>query len=190
MPKALDLNGKIFGSLKVIKKAPSKSGKTYWTCECLLCGKIKDYQTCHLTSGASKSCGCKNIQNLKNLENETIEKKCKICGKNFSTTASGRLYCYECSPKQIIAGSKEYQKAKKHAVKHQLIVYKGGKCERCGYNKCEGALQFHHKNPSEKSFSLSNVNISKDLDMEKLYKEVDKCELLCANCHAEEHYSE
>lgn len=69
------------------------------------------------------------------------------------------------------------------------IINKGGKCERCGYNKCEGALQFHHLNPNEKAFALSNINISKTVDMNKLLKEVDKCILLCANCHAEEHYT-
>ena len=41
MPKALDLTDKTFGNLKAIQKAPSKNGKTYWTCECLLCGNIK-----------------------------------------------------------------------------------------------------------------------------------------------------
>ena len=58
MPKALDLTNQIFGDLKAIKKAPSRSGKTYWLCECLLCGKQKEIQTSHLTSGASRSCGC------------------------------------------------------------------------------------------------------------------------------------
>ena len=42
MPKALDLTGQIFGNLKAISKAPSKGKKTYWLCECLLCGNQKE----------------------------------------------------------------------------------------------------------------------------------------------------
>lgn len=189
MPKALDLNGQIFTNLKVIQKAPSRSGKTYWTCECMLCGSIKDYQTGHLTNGSSKSCGCQNGKNF-NYSNTVLEKQCQICSQTFTTNARNRLYCYECSPEQSTPGSKDYQKSRKRAVKHQLILYKGGKCEKCGYDKCEGALQLHHRVPEEKSFTLSSINVSKELNMTKLYKEADKCALLCANCHAEEHYQE
>lgn len=62
MPKALDLKDQIFGQLKVIEKAPSRNGKTYWLCECLACGNKKEIQTGHLTSGSSKSCGCQSHQ--------------------------------------------------------------------------------------------------------------------------------
>lgn len=71
-------------------------------------------------------------------------------------------------------------------TKLKLIEYKGGKCEICGYNKCEAVLQFHHINPKEKDFSISG----KSWSFEKLKQEVDKCMLLCANCHTEKHYQE
>lgn len=71
----------------------------------------------------------------------------------------------------------------KRQRKDQLVKYKGGKCEICGYNKCIGALDFHHKNPKEKEFSMSKNSFS----FEKCKKEADKCLLLCRNCHAEEH---
>ena len=183
MPKALDLTGQKFGKLTVISKSASRNGKTYWLCRCE-CGAEKEVQTSHLRSGAIKSCGSNDC---KTTHNEYI-KICPICNKQFSTDTDRRIYCYECSPLQSDGGA-EYQKTKQRAIKHQLIIYKGGKCERCGYDKCEGALQFHHKNPLEKEFTLSQINLSKELNMDMLYKEVDKCELLCANCHAEEHYS-
>lgn len=83
----------------------------------------------------------------------------------------------------------EVLRSKKRALKHILVEYKGGKCQKCGYNKCEGALQFHHRNPNEKDFTLSQVNLNDtDFSIDKLKQEVDKCDLLCANCHFEEHY--
>jgi hypothetical protein len=71
-------------------------------------------------------------------------------------------------------------------TKQKLIDYKGGKCEICGYNKdCLSSFHFHHKNPDEKSFAISSKGITRKLEL--LKQEVDKCQLLCANCHAEVH---
>jgi DNA-binding CsgD family transcriptional regulator len=70
--------------------------------------------------------------------------------------------------------------------KIKLISYKGGKCEICGYSKSLRALQFHHLDPKEKDFSISGSSFS----FEKLKKEVDKCILVCANCHSEIHDSQ
>lgn len=68
-------------------------------------------------------------------------------------------------------------------AKIKLVEYKGGKCERCGYNKCIEALEFHHRNPSEKSFTISGKSFS----LKRLKKEADKCILVCSNCHKEIH---
>jgi hypothetical protein len=57
-------------------------------------------------------------------------------------------------------------------------------CEKCGYNKNFSALEFHHKDPSEKEFSFSYQSIS----YKRLKPEIDKCILLCSNCHKEEHH--
>jgi AraC-like DNA-binding protein len=68
--------------------------------------------------------------------------------------------------------------------KKQLLVdYKGGKCENCGYSKCIEALEFHHTDPSTKEFAVGSMRYS----YSTLKKEVDKCMLLCANCHREIH---
>lgn len=68
-------------------------------------------------------------------------------------------------------------------VKIELVNYKGGKCEKCGYDKCVEALCFHHKDPNEKDFGIGGRSYS----FEKLKLEVDKCDLLCSNCHIELH---
>jgi len=65
-----------------------------------------------------------------------------------------------------------------------LVEYKGGKCVRCGYNKNVKALQFHHIDKTTKLFSISSGHCR---SWKSQIAEVDKCILLCANCHAEEH---
>lgn len=67
--------------------------------------------------------------------------------------------------------------------KKELVEYKGGCCEKCGYNKSLNALQFHHINPEDKDFTIGGRNYSID----KMKREVDKCVLLCSNCHVETH---
>lgn len=69
-------------------------------------------------------------------------------------------------------------------TKLALVEYKGGKCERCGYNKCIEALEFHHMDPSQKDFTISG----KSKAFEYLKDEVDKCIMVCSNCHKEIHY--
>lgn len=69
-------------------------------------------------------------------------------------------------------------------TKKKLVDYKGGKCEKCGYNKCIEALEFHHNDPNEKDFAISRKSYSYD----RLKNEVDKCILVCSNCHREIHY--
>jgi hypothetical protein len=70
--------------------------------------------------------------------------------------------------------------------KIKLIEYKGGCCEKCGYNKSISALQFHHLNPDEKDFQIGGSSYS----FEKLKIEVDKCIMVCSNCHIEIHEEE
>jgi hypothetical protein len=67
----------------------------------------------------------------------------------------------------------------------KAVKYKGDQCEICGYNKCINALEFHHINPEEKEFGLSTRGLTRSWD--KIKKEIDKCVLLCANCHREVH---
>lgn len=77
------------------------------------------------------------------------------------------------------------QKLKRKKFKQTCVDYKGGKCSECGYNKCLGALEFHHLDPMEKDFVV-NTSRARTLN-EKVKAELDKCVLLCANCHREAH---
>ena len=67
-----------------------------------------------------------------------------------------------------------------------LVEYKGGKCERCGYDKCIDALEFHHLDPTTKEVQ----NLGTTAAIEKQKAEADKCILVCANCHREIHHEQ
>jgi len=68
-------------------------------------------------------------------------------------------------------------------TKRRLVEAGGGACALCGYDEHVAALHFHHLDPAEKRFALSNKGGT--LAFEKIRAEAEKCILLCANCHAE-----
>lgn len=80
---------------------------------------------------------------------------------------------------------------RREIFKRLLIEYKGGKCERCGYNKYDGALDFHHIDPTTKKNNLSGFSTYYEAmgKLDEAKKEADKCLLLCSNCHREEHHN-
>lgn len=118
-------------------------------------------------------------------------KKCEICGKEFETLPNGgtRKYCFECSPSYPKGTSRSATiSALRRAMKKEAVKRKGGKCEICGYDKCIDALTFHHIDATEKDFGLAQSgNLH---SWEEYLKEVNKCILVCANCHAEIHFNE
>ncbi len=187
MPKAVDLTNKKFGLLTALYRVPSKNHHTYWMCQCE-CGNQKEIQTSHLTCGSTTSCGCQELIGNNNANKNFLpqEQRCPICQKAFINRQRNRHYCYNCIPEGIPSDKRQLAKAR--AFKHFLVEYKGGKCEICGYNKCEGALDFHHKNPQEKDVEISKWDFNYNQDIQIYLKEVDKCMLLCANCHREQHW--
>ena len=67
------------------------------------------------------------------------------------------------------------------STKKKLVELFGGKCERCGWNENQAALDFHHRNPKEKEFGLGASGMT--FAFSKLNEEANKCHLLCSNCH-------
>ena len=67
--------------------------------------------------------------------------------------------------------------------KIRAIKYKGGKCQNCGYKNSVYSLSFHHVNPDEKDFTIA----AKIKSWDKIQLELDKCVLVCNNCHGEIH---
>ena len=79
----------------------------------------------------------------------------------------------------------ESQKLRGIKRKYEAILSRGAKCEKCGYDKNISALEFHHLESKEKDFHLGSA---KTTNIDKLRKEVEKCILVCSNCHKEIHY--
>lgn len=128
----------------------------------------------------------------------------------WKNTSKNRSYCYKCKPfgkkgrtlpeGQVSKRMKNYHnwpeewkkehrlktKARAKGRKEELVRLKGGKCEHCGYDKCLRALSFHHRNPEEKKYALDMSNSIK-IPWKEVLTEVEKCDLLCMNCHAEIH---
>jgi hypothetical protein len=74
-------------------------------------------------------------------------------------------------------------------IKINMLEYKKIKCcSKCGYSKLNAALEFHHTDPLQKEFLISSYRGSVTSISDKFKKELDKCIVLCANCHRDEHY--
>ncbi|CAN5119184.1 hypothetical protein BH11PAT3_BH11PAT3_1950 [soil metagenome] len=80
---------------------------------------------------------------------------------------------------------REAVKRRRKKLREMAREYKGNQCAICGYKKCQRALSFHHLDPKLKDFGLSAKGLTRS--WEKIQKEIDKCILLCANCHMEVH---
>ena len=76
----------------------------------------------------------------------------------------------------------------RRTIKKKAVDYKGGRCESCGYDRCLAALTFHHRRSATKEFGISDT--LHVVPWESLRRELNKCSLLCSNCHIELHDEE
>lgn len=105
-----------------------------------------------------------------------VNKLCKTHGlTEFVLEGRGYYRCKQCRSENVHRTRK--------LNKITLVQEHGGCCVICGYNKYIGALQFHHLDPSLKSFGLAHKG--RTLGIKSLRDEAKKCILLCANCHSE-----
>lgn len=104
-------------------------------------------------------------------------KECRLHGITIHVLDREKRYrCRKCRYDAL-------HKTRKN-IKKKCVEYLGGKCISCGYDKCIAALEFHHRDSSHKDFAISGGTVS----WERTKKELDKCDLLCANCHRELHH--
>lgn len=135
---------------------------------CLVCSPFGEgnCKKLHLlTSKEHKICPLCKQEKLKS-EFYTVKDK----GRNVTSS-----YCKPCTGLDSAKRSSE--------VKRKQVEYKGGKCVVCGYDKCIEALDFHHVDPEEKDYTMSESNGN----FENSKHELDKTVLVCATCHREVH---
>lgn len=140
-----------------------------------------------------------------------MARECKKCGTHIPIrirfmgkirNMQRRKYCLECSPfgsgnsskfgppkfdKKVwnLEFARKHQRNRRIAVKKKLVLLMGGKCISCGYDRCLGSLEFHHRDPSTKVFGISSTGLLRKWDT--LVEEAKKCDLLCSCCHVEQH---
>ena len=85
------------------------------------------------------------------------------------------------------ADRREYLKKavaeRRRKLKLRAVNMMGGKCMLCSYSLHVGVLDFHHVDPVTKSFGISSGGFSRSWN--SIYLEIQKCILVCANCHRE-----
>jgi 5-methylcytosine-specific restriction endonuclease McrA len=94
---------------------------------------------------------------------------------DFRRRSTGGYRCLKCRAAAVAR--------RRRRIKEILVSDAGGACALCGYDRCVGALHFHHVRPLEKAFALSHRGVARSLA--KARAEARKCVLLCSNCHAE-----
>jgi hypothetical protein len=162
--------------------------------------KIRDFskkiKIIKYLGGKCKKCGNDNIFHLvcHHLENKEIPVS-KLIRLSWSKIKEEiekcELLCENCHQElHYIERGKTIKDDSRRKDKLIYLEYKGIKCERCGYDRCEASLSFHHKDPKLKSFDIGSLSerinsLSEVKDY--IIKELDKCEVICRNCHLEEH---
>ncbi len=125
-----------------------------------------------------KKFALKTVRTINNDKGLKLCPKCNISKDrtDFYLSTKSSSYCKSC----IVISNKERQRK----TKQLAVSYKGGSCTSCGYNKSISALEFHHIDPSTKDKDYFNTRGGLT---QTLKTELDKCVLLCANCHREHH---
>lgn len=129
--------------------------------------------------------GKHNTRKIEIIKKLAKYKVCPMCNikksnKHYYIKKDGTTmlpYCKPCTNLQTVERNRKFKK--------KCIEYKGGKCQRCEYNKCDNAMEFHHVSPEHKDFSIAEVR-NKQIN-DEIKAELDKCILVCANCHREVH---
>lgn len=138
---------------------------------CFECKPIRHHNSDILDG--SKQCGrCKIVLPLSEFYINSVTKK----HKSICKQCSNHRQASQILPRQL-------------ENKRKAIEYKGGKCVRCGYHGFYGALEFHHIDPKSKTRDIGTQR-KQNLQFEDWKEELDKCELVCANCHREIHHEE
>lgn len=120
-----------------------------------------------------------------------VDRDCP-CGAKYRSRRVEQKFCsiactarYPTTPEQRLAATVRNVTTWRIRLKRKCVEYKGNKCNICSYDRCIQALEFHHRDPAEKDFAIGANGVTRAWS--KVMVELDKCDLLCANCHRETH---
>ncbi len=126
---------------------------------------------------------CKECQQNAASERLKLRRERGVCTRCSENAAPG----YTCCLVHVRAESSR-TKAAARRLKEKAVEYKGKKCADCGLETDVLAVyDFHHEDPKKKDFSFRDVGTQMELSPE-LKVELDKCVLLCSNCHKTRHW--
>jgi predicted transcriptional regulator len=146
--------------------------------QCAIKCRLKEWK---LKTNPKWTIARKNIR----IEIEDGYKTCSKCkqkkelnSSNFYMRKDGRFHywCKRCN--NFISHNRQKK------MKRDAVAYKGGKCYICGYSKYVGSMDFHHVDPTRKDFAISSL---RSYTWSIIQQELDKCILVCKNCHGEIH---
>lgn len=162
-----------------------------------ICKLAKKLKSINYLGGKCKECGETNIFKMSFHHIDPLKKEINFNDYRWTRWSVTKkeldkcdLLCQNCHRKIHFNQSKVDKNHIRRIGKLILIEYAGGKCVKCGYNECPSSLTFHHKEKSSKLFSIgSHGNYAKSIQEinDDLQNEIDKCILLCMNCHTLEH---
>lgn len=108
-------------------------------------------------------------------------KVCHLCLNKYPYEKS-RRYCRDCSPSVLDTGHAAHKADIRRVFKKTLVDLFNGECLHCKLKSDQSLYDFHHTDSNEKDFAISQDGHTRSL--EKILKEVNKCVMLCKNCHA------
>lgn len=153
--------------------------------KCIMCGNefeaiksTKKYCSIECQNAMRRQKYAERERIPKDISYKSNEKICPICNNTFfpkTAMANQRICCYNCMPDGV--------QLTRGMFLAKIKEIRGGKCIRCGYDRCIKALEFHHIDPSKKDFTISNDHFR----LQEAVEETKKCILICSNCHKELH---
>lgn len=177
MPICKKCNAKFPNRIKIGNKIKVLGNRKF----CLECSPYNMHNTRDLNKKSTIICDEKSCPKEKLCPSCNVVLPISSFGIHQKKDRKGKPFCIftlckKCDSIRI--------KERKRRIKQLSVEYKGGKCCRCGYDKCLRSLDFHHQDESEKDFGVSAYSGS---NFDDIKKELDKCILVCKNCHGEIH---
>lgn len=174
-------------TVKSISEFHKSNGKRGYKLDCKICFRANERKV--------------RLKRIMNNNPEHGEKVAKIqeARENRGEKPTGHAWCYKCNiykkenefsnynlknSGQCRECSNDKDIQRNRLLKLEAIEYKGGICFRCGFTGHYSSFDFHHRDPYKKEF---NWGKARKTTFSKIKVELDKCDLLCSNCHSVVH---